>query len=84
MILTLKCYWYYDIALIYNLKLCLILFYILIIRFECSWRLLHSVVKTMMEGAYGGGKAGAAFDPITFVQKPQVILRGLCLVSFSN
>ncbi|XP_037914614.1 synaptogyrin isoform X2 [Hermetia illucens] len=28
-------------------------------------------------GAYGGGKAGAAFDPITFVQRPQVILRAL-------
>ncbi|XP_014206542.1 synaptogyrin [Copidosoma floridanum] len=32
-------------------------------------------------GAYGGGKAGAAFDPITFVQRPQVILRGVCLFS---
>ncbi|KAL7640274.1 UNVERIFIED_CONTAM: hypothetical protein RMT77_009688 [Armadillidium vulgare] len=32
----------------------------------------------MMEGAYGGGKAGAAFDPITFVQRPQVILRAAC------
>ncbi|XP_031640258.1 synaptogyrin [Contarinia nasturtii] len=28
--------------------------------------------------AYGGGKAGASFDPITFVQRPQVILRGCC------
>lgn len=32
-------------------------------------------------GAYGAGKAGAPFDPIQFVQRPQVILRGLCLVS---
>lgn len=32
-------------------------------------------------GAYGGGKAGAAFDPVTFVQRPQVILRALCWVS---
>jgi len=32
-------------------------------------------------GAYGGGKAGAPFDPIAFVQRPQVILRALCLVS---
>lgn len=31
-------------------------------------------------GAYGGGKAGAAFDPITFVQRPQVILRALSWV----
>lgn len=32
-------------------------------------------------GAYGGGKAGASFDPITFVQRPQVIVRALCWVS---
>lgn len=32
-------------------------------------------------GAYGGGKAGASFDPIQFVQRPQVILRAVCLVS---
>ncbi|XP_058798142.1 synaptogyrin [Phymastichus coffea] len=31
-------------------------------------------------GAYGGGKAGAPFDPITFVQRPAVILRGLCIL----
>ncbi|KAG5891728.1 hypothetical protein JTB14_000331 [Gonioctena quinquepunctata] len=29
-------------------------------------------------GAYGGGKAGGAFDPISFVRRPQVILRGVC------
>lgn len=34
-------------------------------------------------GAYGGGKAGASFDLITFVQRPQVILRGCCWVSVS-
>ncbi|XP_012273543.1 synaptogyrin [Orussus abietinus] len=31
-------------------------------------------------GAYGGGKAGAPFDPIAFVQRPQVILRAACLL----
>lgn len=31
-------------------------------------------------GAYGGGKAGAPFDPIAFIQRPQVIIRALCLV----
>ncbi|KAF2350685.1 Marvel domain [Trinorchestia longiramus] len=31
-----------------------------------------------MEGAYGVGKAGAAFDPLTFVKRPQVILRATC------
>lgn len=35
-------------------------------------------------GAYGGGKAGASFDLMTFVQRPQVILRGCCWVSLSN
>lgn len=31
-------------------------------------------------GAYGGGKAGATFDPIQFVRRPQVVLRALCWV----
>ncbi|XP_046660744.1 synaptogyrin [Homalodisca vitripennis] len=31
-------------------------------------------------GAYGGAKAGAPFDPFTFVQRPQVILRAVCLL----
>lgn len=31
-------------------------------------------------GAYGGGKAGVSFDPIQFVQRPQVILRAVCLI----
>lgn len=35
-------------------------------------------------GAYGGGKAGVSFDLITFVQRPQVILRGCCWVSVST
>lgn len=35
-------------------------------------------------GAYGGGKAGGSFDLITFVQRPQVILRGCCWVSVSS
>lgn len=26
-------------------------------------------------GAYGAGKAGGAFDPLTFIRRPQVILR---------
>ncbi|XP_076226065.1 synaptogyrin isoform X1 [Nomia melanderi] len=37
--------------------------------------------RTKMDGgAYGGGKAGAPFDPIAFVQRPQVILRTICLL----
>lgn len=32
-------------------------------------------------GAFGGGKAGAPFDIIAFVQRPQVYLRALCWVS---
>lgn len=34
-------------------------------------------------GAYGAGKAGAPFDPIAFVKKPQVILRLCSMVSVS-
>lgn len=36
-----------------------------------------------MEGmqAYGAGKAGGAFDPVTFVQQPQTILRIVSWVS---
>jgi len=32
----------------------------------------------MEGGAFGGGKAGMAFDPISFVQRPQTIVRMLC------
>lgn len=31
--------------------------------------------------AYGAGKAGGAFDPLTFFQQPQTILRIVCWVS---
>lgn len=31
-------------------------------------------------GAYGAGKAGAPFDPLEFIKKPQVILRAVSLV----
>ena len=31
-------------------------------------------------GAFGGGKAGAAQDPISFVQRPAVIIRVCSLV----
>lgn len=41
----------------------------------------HFSSTKMDGGAYGGGKAGAPFDPIAFVQRPQVILRAVCLVS---
>lgn len=36
-----------------------------------------------MEGmqAYGAGKAGGAFDPVTFFQQPQTILRIVSWVS---
>lgn len=32
-------------------------------------------------GAYGGGKAGGAFDPQAFIQRPPVIVRAVCWVS---
>lgn len=31
--------------------------------------------------AYGAGKAGGAFDPLTFIKQPQTIIRILCWVS---
>lgn len=31
-------------------------------------------------GAYGGGKAGGAFDPQAFIQRPPVIVRAVCWV----
>lgn len=33
-------------------------------------------------GAYGGGKAGGAFDPQQFIQRPPVIVRAVCWVSY--
>lgn len=40
----------------------------------------------MMEagGAYGGGKAGGAFDPQVFIQRPPVIVRAVCWVRDYN
>lgn len=31
--------------------------------------------------AYGAGKAGGAFDPLTFIRQPQTVVRILCWVS---
>ena len=31
-------------------------------------------------GAYGAGMAGGAFDPMSFIRKPQVITRVVCWV----
>ncbi|CAH0390442.1 unnamed protein product [Bemisia tabaci] len=31
-------------------------------------------------GAYGAGKAGGAFDPYTFIQRPQVMVKSVCLL----
>lgn len=39
------------------------------------------LVRTMSTAAYGAGKAGATFDPMTFVKKPQVVLKLVCFVS---
>lgn len=39
--------------------------------------------RVWMDGfqAYGAGKAGGAFDPLTFVRQPQTVLRICCWVS---
>ncbi|XP_076757691.1 synaptogyrin [Xylocopa sonorina] len=47
---------------------------------EVEELLLRLSRNKMDGGAYGGGKAGAPFDPIAFVQRPQVTLRAACLI----
>ena len=47
--------------------------------------LIESLVKstsmsTNEGGAYGSGMAGAPFDPVAFIKKPQVILRIIGIV----
>ncbi|XP_034102549.1 synaptogyrin [Drosophila sulfurigaster albostrigata] len=39
---------------------------------------LNQILNINAGGAYGGGKAGGAFDPVTFAMKPQVVIRALC------
>lgn len=43
--------------------------------------ILTQILNMNAGGAYGGGKAGGAFDPLTFAMKPQVVIRALCWVS---
>lgn len=45
---------------------------------------LNQILNINAGGAYGGGKAGGAFDPLTFAMKPQVVIRALCWVSKVN
>ena len=40
-----------------------------------------STAQGTIGGAYGAGKAGAPFDPLAYIKKPQVILRLVSLVS---
>ncbi|KAH8237377.1 hypothetical protein KR038_010627 [Drosophila bunnanda] len=40
--------------------------------------MLNQILSINNGGAYGGGKAGGAFDPVTFAMKPQVVIRALC------
>lgn len=35
-------------------------------------------------GAYGAGRAGAPFNPVTFIKKPEVIVRLIALVRFNS
>lgn len=46
--------------------------------------MLNQILSINNGGAYGGGKAGGAFDPLTFAMKPQVVIRALCWVSNSS
>lgn len=43
--------------------------------------MLNQILNMNAGGAYGGGKAGGAFDPLAFAMKPQVVIRALCWVS---
>jgi hypothetical protein len=44
--------------------------------------MMKSNLDPNAEGAYGGGMANSAgFNPVSFIKKPQVILRIVCLVS---
>ncbi len=43
--------------------------------------LVKSTPISSQDGAYGAGMAGAPFNPIEFIKKPQVILRVFSLVS---
>ncbi|XP_005190042.1 synaptogyrin [Musca domestica] len=40
--------------------------------------MLNQILNMNAGGAYGGGKAGGAFDPLSFAMKPQVVIRALC------
>ena len=46
--------------------------------------MLNQILNMNAGGAYGGGKAGGAFDPLAFAMKPQVVIRALCWVSFEG
>lgn len=46
--------------------------------------MLNQILNMNAGGAYGGGKAGGAFDPLNFAIKPQVVVRALCWVSCST
>ena len=41
-----------------------------------------TTISATNDGAYGGGMAGAGFNPIEFIKKPQVILRLVSIVSY--
>lgn len=43
--------------------------------------MIKSSTVSNVDGAYGSGMAGAGFDPLGFIKKPQVILRVVSVVS---
>ena len=48
---------------------------------------IESMIKSTQvsnnEAAYGAGMAGTPFDPLSFIKKPQVIIRIVSVVSFT-
>ena len=47
---------------------------------------IESMIKSSQvsnnDAAYGAGMAGAPFDPLSFIKKPQVIIRIVSVVSY--
>ena len=67
------------------MKYQLISFHVYYVTTHC-WHIIRCKMSTpatqqqQVGGAYGAGKAGAPFDPLVYIKKPQVILRLVSLV----
>ena len=46
--------------------------------------MMKSTQVSNNDAAYGAGMAGAPFDPLSFIKKPQVIIRIVSVVSLNK